>query len=95
MLTGQAKTDYQREYMRRYRAKNKDSAIIGQKETSQNASGLAVLDERTPVRPIALDPVDVRPEPLDPVRPGTRWAGPWAGPLTKERQVSRKGLANV
>ncbi len=64
-LTGQAKTDYQRKYMQRYRAKNKVSVLSGLKQAEENASGLAVLDERKAVRPEPLDPV----RPLEPVRP--------------------------
>lgn len=52
MLTGQAKTDYQREYMRRYRAKNKDSVIVVQKQRSENAPGLSTVAELRPVRPV-------------------------------------------
>jgi len=78
MLTGQAKRDYQREYMRNYR-KNSHSAISGQKQGLENVSGLSVSDERQAVRPVrppvldlvrpTLDPVNVRPKPLDLVRP--------------------------
>lgn len=49
MLTGQAKTDYQRGYMRGYmrrlRSKNKDSAVLGQKQGLKKAVGLAVRPE--------------------------------------------------
>lgn len=61
-LTGQAKTDYQREYMRVYmrrrrlEAKNSDSVILGQKAGLKNARGLPVRAElvktlvKTPVK---------------------------------------------
>ncbi len=64
-LTGQAKTEYQREYMRRYRAKTKDSALSGRESGSENARGLPVVDELTPVRP----KLSVRPEQDGVVRP--------------------------
>ncbi len=50
-LTGQAKTDYQREYMRRYRARNADSAITGQTEGSENEPEQTRMDKRSNVRP--------------------------------------------
>ena len=59
MLTGQAKKDYQREYMRRYRAKNKDSALSDRKQGTEKASGLLRMDERHTVRPLIPS---VRPE---------------------------------
>lgn len=55
-LIGQAKTDYQREYMRQYRSNTRPESV-------------------RPVRPKLLDPVE-----------------PWAGELTKTKQVSRQGL---
>ncbi len=73
MLTGQAKTDYQREYMQRCRAKNKDSALLSQKQGLENAPGLLRMDERRPVRPVRpkAGPVrpNVRPEPAQAVMP--------------------------
>ena len=82
MLTGQAKTDYQREYMRRLRAKNKDSAVIVPKRALKNTPDCPVLADVRPVRPklpIQLDLDNVRPVVVRPE-------------LTKERQVSRKGF---
>jgi len=63
VLAGQAKRDYQRKYMRRYRAKNKDSAILAQKPTLKNAPGLT---ERQKVRPADVRPKDVRPKDVRP-----------------------------
>ena len=83
-LTGQAKTDYQRKYMQRYRAKNKDSAVTGQKQASENARGLAVVAEPDSVRPV---------RPLKSVRPKPELV--YIGDvleLTKARQTSRKGF---
>lgn len=53
MLTGKAKTDYQREYMRKRRLnpKNAVSAILGQKPALENAPDLSRSDELQPVRP--------------------------------------------
>jgi len=58
-LKGKAKTDYQREYMRKRRleAKNKDSAFLTPKRTSGNARGCPVKASvsKTPVRPMSLN----------------------------------------
>lgn len=67
MLTGQAKTIYQREYMRRYRAKKGDSAITVPKAGSGNAPGLRPVDELEHVRPVR-PPESVNTS-LDLVRP--------------------------
>jgi hypothetical protein len=65
MLTGQAKIDYQREYMRNLR-KNKESLKSGQKQGIKNALELTQLNEQRCVRP-------VRPLMLDPVRPAIKY----------------------
>lgn len=62
MLKGQAKTDYQREYMRRYRAKNKDSLLLSRKQGLENAPESPRMDERQSVRPkVPSVRPDVRP----------------------------------
>ena len=99
MLTGQAKTDYQREYMRRSRAKNKDSALLSQKQGLENARGLLRMDELASVRPKAPTVRPVRPE-VESVRPTQEEIGTaskpgskrYTGPLTKDRQTSKKGF---
>ena len=69
MLTGQAKADYQRDYMRRYRAKKGQSAVKGQKQRSENAPECPVTNE-LPVRPTVRPPESVRPvRPTELVRP--------------------------
>ncbi len=70
MLTGKAKTDYQRgymkDYMSRYRAKNKDSALSSQEQGLENAPGLIVMPE--PVKTHKSDPVSLRPIKTQPVK---------------------------
>ena len=68
-LQGQAKTDYQREYMRAYRAKNKGTTITGQKQGLKNARGLNVRPELS-VRPTNAPPVRpiVRPKAVRPIK---------------------------
>lgn len=48
--------DRQREAVKkatqRYRAKNKDTALLGQKQVSQNARGSPVLDEVGDTQPV-------------------------------------------
>ena len=52
MLMGQAKIDYQREYMRRLRAKRRHNAALAQKQGIENARGCPTMDELKPVRPV-------------------------------------------
>lgn len=90
MLTGKAKKDYQREYMRNLR-KNKHTALSTQKQGSENASGLTTIAKVEAVRPIRPS---VRPtlNQFDDVRPDMDNVRPFAGELTKERQTSTKGF---
>lgn len=83
MLTGQAKKHYQRNYMRRRRAKAKGL-------TERLRSSIAVRpDERLGVRPVKQ--VD-----MDKLNEGRQFKyykyNPFTGVLTKERQTSRKGF---
>lgn len=53
-----------REATRRYRAKNRDSALSGQKDCSGNARGLAVVDKVGDTQPvIPKSPQSVIPRP--------------------------------
>ena len=70
MLTGKVKTDYQREYMRRRRAKKAENGPNRVTSASQDAPGRTLS-----VRPDTLGP-SVRPK-LDPVvRPKTQHTNP-------------------
>jgi hypothetical protein len=104
MLTGQAKKDYQRDYMRKYRSNKKA------KWDTVKAVRPALLDPEN-VRPKVLDPV--RPEPIickncggpvtnaAQVRSGycsglcerafVAQSQRYTGPLTKEAQTKGKG----
>lgn len=69
MLTGKAKTEYQRDYMRkrRLKAKNTGAALSSPKQGLENAPESTRMAERQPVRPNVsvrpkLDPETVRPE---------------------------------
>lgn len=80
-LTGQAKTDYQKKYMQRYRAKKGDSALSGQKQGFRNAPEYPVVDERDAVRPkLSVRPVTVNVRPVIPglVRPKGVSDNQWA-----------------
>lgn len=88
-LTGQAKTDYQREYMKRYRANKGNSSILGHKEVSQNAPECPVAAELKSVRPNVspVRPTDsVRPKSVRPVRPNGMSENQWAYVQMKAEQ---------
>lgn len=77
MLKGKAKTDYQREYMRK-RRKAMGRLRLNKPPLETVRPNLSVRPE-LPAFPVVLD------LPIQPIRRFT-------GELTKERQVSRKGF---
>lgn len=74
-----------KEAVRRFRAKNRDSAVSGQKQALENAPDCPVLDKVCNTRLVI--PPNVIPKVVRPVIPGHR-----VGELTKARQTSRKGF---
>ena len=82
-LTGKAKTDYQREYMRKRRSKPV-------RPEPEIAIGLTPV---IPEQPVLVRPEEVLeatvPMDMDEKRPIPYRV---VGPLTKERQISRKGF---
>ncbi len=81
MLTGQAKIDYQREYMRRRRSNRK---VERSNKIYPSASEIA-LDPSVAM----LDPVTPR---ILPGHENTELSVTVRPPLTKERQLSQKGF---
>jgi len=69
MLTGQAKTDYQRAYMRDYMRQRRASQSVGGAENaSKGVPGPKPKPQDGPGRTISLRP-DIKTHPLRPVRP--------------------------
>ncbi len=82
MLTGQAKTSYQREYMRLYRARRRSNAKGLTEQAGSNKVGL------TRVECPGVGDNDGFYEFVV----SEQFSKSFTGPLTKERQVSRKGF---
>ena len=90
MLTGQAKKDYQREYMRKRRAAIKDiPAACERLKKVLGMPAVVPIDNGSNTKGLTGQ---VGSNAKIVVRSMTDLRKKWTGPLTKERQTSQKGF---